>query len=174
MCSHRLRTCLAQGLLCLSLVSCSDPDPPLSLNPSSSYSSDPSSFFPTDPSDSSSEPTFPNIPNWPVFSLSPRPNQPTFDESNDPYPTAFAHEFTLFNTDNDTDDDSLSYKEYDEDDLFFPSLEETPSLSSASLTQHVLSLDLGYNILNTKLLTESIGRGFSSDEQEFSSDQGNI
>ena len=127
------------SLLGLSLVSCSGPTSPLSFNPqsSSSFSSEQSSF----PYSSPNTPYYPT--NLPSFHASTNQQQQhhqdyavTVDPMEDFDPNEFAH---------DNDDDGGI-------DLI-----AIGPPSSEVLTHDLLSLDLGYNVLNSKLLRQNLG-----------------
>ena len=135
MASRGLSSLITQSLLGLSLVSCSGPTGPLSFNPSqstSSFSSEQSSF-----------PYSPNIPQFPFPS-----NQPTFHASTNPEPNYEAYV---------TDDPMADFDPNEfADDIDLIAIGPDPEGSEA-LTNHLLSLDLGYNVLNSKLLRQNLG-----------------
>ena len=144
--SQRLRSLLAHSLLGLSLVSCSGP-------PSSSFTTPHSSS--SSPSEQSSFPFHPNpfppltFNNAYISFASAHNLPPARVEVGRPAPDLGRSEDS---------EAGLEAEEAEAGDL--TDLEaELEFAASEQLTHHLLSLDLGYNILNSQLLRQTIGHG---------------
>ena len=125
------------SLLGLSLVSCSGPTSPLSFNPqsSSSFSSEQTSF----PYSSPNTPYYPtNLPSFHASTNQQQQHHQDYAVTVDPMEDFNPNEFA-----NDNDDDGID-------------LIAIGPPSSEVLTHDLLSLDLGYNVLNSKLLRQCI------------------